>query len=519
MSIYLTQFLTRAAHQRPEAIATVFGGRRQTYRTLIDRVARLAAALRARGVAKGDRVGILSLNSDRYIEAFQAIFWAGAAVNPANTRWSARELAYSFNDSGTAVLLIDDAHLPLLPAIQAEAPGLRTVIYMGDGAVPDGLDGMETLVAGHAPMADAMAGDGDLAAVFYTGGTTGFPKGVMLSHQSMVGGMLNRMALGFPVGPVYLHAAPVFHLAGALGIFWQLMAGGTHVLIPSFTPRAFMEAVQAEGVTDTLLVPTMIQMILDAPDRPAYDMSSLRFVIYGASPIGEGLLDRVLDMWPAVSMMQGYGMTECAGPVTYLPPDFHTPEGRQRKKLRSAGRAGAMAEVKIVNPQREELPRGEVGEIAIRGMANMLGYWNKPEESAQTQQDGWIFSGDGAYMDEEGFVFIVDRVKDMIVSGGENVYSAEVESALSRHPAVAMCAVIGIPSERWGEQVHAVVVRRPSGEASEAGLIQHCKDLIANYKCPRSIEFRDALPLSGAGKILKAELRRPFWAGINRKVN
>ncbi|RDK05867.1 fatty-acid--CoA ligase [Cupriavidus lacunae] len=517
--MHLTQFLKRAVHQRPEAIATVFGQRRRTYAVLGERVARLAAALAALGVCKGDRVGILALNSDRYIEAIQAVFWAGGAINPCNTRWSARELAYSFNDSGTEVLLIDDAHLALLPALKSDSPNLRAVIYVGDEAVPDGLHSLEALIEANAPMADAMAGDEDLAAVFYTGGTTGFPKGVMLSHRSMVGGMLNRMALGYPVGPVYLHAAPVFHLAGALGIFWQMMAAGTSVLIPTFTPKAFMEVVQREGVTDTLLVPTMIQMILDAPERPAYDMSSLRFLIYGASPIGEGLLDRVAQMWPDVALMQGYGMTECAGPVTYLPPEFHTLEGRKRNKLRSAGRAGAMAEVKIVDPQRNEVPRGVVGEIAIRGMSNMLGYWNKPQETAHTLQDGWIYSGDGAYMDEEGFVFIVDRVKDMIVTGGENVYSAEVESALSRHPAVAICAVIGIPSDRWGEQVHAIVVLRQSARVNEDELIQHCKGLIANYKCPRSIEFRESLPLTGVGKILKAELRRPFWEGITRNVN
>jgi long-chain acyl-CoA synthetase len=519
MSIYMTQALHRAAHQHPNAVATVYKDRRRTYGELIGRVARLAGAFRAMGVEKGDRVGILALNIDRYIEVLQATFWVGAAINPANTRWSAKELAYSFNDSETRILLIDDAHLPLLPAIQAEARTLQQFIYIGDGDRPQELQDYEALIEKHEPIPDIRAHGDDLAGVFYTGGTTGFPKGVMLSHQSMVGGALNRLALGFPVGPVYLHAAPVFHLAGALGMFWQLVAGGTHVFIPSFTPTAFMEAVQKERVTDSLIVPTMIQMILDSPDRPRYDLSSLRFLIYGASPIGEGLLDRALEALPQVSMMQGYGMTESAGPVTYLPPEFHTVEGRKRAKLRSAGRAGAMSEVKIVNADRVEVPRGAVGEIAIRGMANMVGYWRKSEETAKTMQDGWIYSGDGAYMDEEGFVFIVDRVKDMIVSGGENVYSAEVENALSRHPAVATCAVVGIPSERWGEQVHAVVVLRDGAEVMEDELIAHCKSLIANYKCPRSVEFRPALPLSGAGKILKSRIRDPFWEGKGRRVN
>ncbi|XAH21553.1 long-chain-fatty-acid--CoA ligase [Xylophilus sp. GW821-FHT01B05] len=519
MSVSLTQCIHRALQQHPDRTATVFGNRRQSYRALFERVSRLAGAMRTLGVEQGDRVAILALNSDRYLEVYLAVLWIGAAINPANTRWSAKELAYSFNDCESVLLFVDDAHLPLLEAIRAEATTLRDIVYLGEAACPAGTRDAEGLVAAAAPVEDVRAAGQDLAAVFYTGGTTGFPKGVMLSHESMMGSALNRLALGQSVGPVYLHAAPIFHLAGAMGVFWQFIAGGTHVLIPSFTALCFMEAVARERVTDTLLVPTMIQMVLDHADFPRHDLSSLRFLVYGASPISESLLDRTTAAFPSISLMQGYGMTELAGCVSFLPPYYHTLEGRALGKLRSAGRAAAMSEVKIVDADGAEVERGAVGEIAARGMSAMLGYWNKPSETSKTLRDGWVHSGDGAYMDEDGFIFIVDRMKDMIVSGGENVYSAEVENAVLKHPAVASCAVIGIPCEKWGESVHAVVVVRPGAEIDQSALIAHCKTLIAGYKCPRSVELREELPLSAAGKILKNKLREPYWDRHVRMVN
>ncbi|KQP45640.1 fatty-acid--CoA ligase [Pseudorhodoferax sp. Leaf274] len=514
----LTQCLHRALQQYPDRLATIHASRRRTYREIHARVASLAGALRAMGVSKGDRVGILSLNSDRYLEVYLAVFWLGAAINPANTRWSAHELAYSFRDCDTRVLFIDDAHLPLADAVHAEAPCVQQWIYLGDAPCPAAMQAYEPLMA-TAPVDDVGAADRDLAAVFYTGGTTGFPKGVQLSHESIMGAALNRLAQGHPVGPVYLHAAPLFHLAGAMGVFWQFVSGGTHMVIKSFTPLDFMQAVQQEQVSDTLLVPTMVQMVLDHPEFSAYDLGSLKFLVYGASPISETLLDRATTAFPDLQFMQGYGMTELSGCVTYLGPEFHTPAGRARGKLRSAGRAAPMAEVKIVDSEGQELPRGTVGEIAARGMSTMLGYWNKPEETARTLRDGWVHSGDGAYMDEDGFIFIVDRLKDMIVSGGENVYSAEVENAVLKHPAIASCAVIGVPDDKWGERVHAVVVLKPGMDCTPDALSTHCKNLIAGYKCPRSIEFRSELPLSGAGKIMKNRLREAHWSQANRRVN
>jgi long-chain acyl-CoA synthetase len=518
MTISLTQCLCRALQQRPNQLATIFAGRRHTYLEFHQRVTKLAGGMRALGVGKGDRVGILALNSDRYLEVYMAAFWLGAAINPANTRWSASELVYSFNDCATTVLFIDDAHLSLIDTIRAESHTLRDIVYLGENQCPPHMVDYESLVKASAPVEDANAGDNDLAGVFYTGGTTGFPKGVKLSHTSIMGAVLNRLTLGVPVGPVFLHAAPLFHLAGALGMFSQFISGGTHVPLSSFKAEDFIETVEKERVTDSLLVPTMIQMVLDHPRRSQHDLSSLRCLIYGASPISETLLDRTMEAFPKMELIQGYGMTESSGCISYLEPYYHTKEARTQSRLLSAGRAVGLSEVKIVDHNRNEVARGVVGEIAIRGVSTMLGYWNKPGESEKALENGWLYSGDGAYMDDDGFIFIVDRIKDMIVSGGENVYCTEVENAILKHPAVASCAVIGIPSEKWGEAVHAVVVLKTDANVTQDELISHCKQLVANYKCPRSIEYRDQLPLSGAGKILKNKLRAPYWEGMERRV-
>jgi acyl-CoA synthetase (AMP-forming)/AMP-acid ligase II len=275
-----------------------------------------------------------------------------------------------------------------------------------------------------------------------------------------------------------------------------------------------MKAVETYRVTDTILVPTMLQMLVDHPELPAHDLSSLSRMLYGASPISEALLDRVMKALPWTALTQGYGMTELAPLATYLPPADH-----DGPRLRSAGKAAAITELRIVDPDDNEVPRGTVGEICVRGGQVMQGYWRKPEETEAALRGGWMHTGDAAYMDDDGYIFIVDRVKDMIVTGGENVYSAEVENAVAQHPAVAMCAVIGVPDPDWGERVHAVVVLRPGASATAEEIRDHAKTLIAGYKAPRTVEFTDALPISGAGKVLKRELRQKYWGDANRNVS
>jgi long-chain acyl-CoA synthetase len=518
--MYLTQALHRAVQQHPERIAVRFGNRQRTFRQLADRVARLAGALQKLGMQAGDRVAMLSLNSDRYLEYQMAVPWGGGVLNPCNIRWSAAEILYSLDDSGSAILLVDETFRPLVEQFRRDSSTLREVVYCGDGDAPAGMQGYEALLAEAEPVPDALRRGEDLAGIFYTGGTTGFPKGVMLSHTNLCSSGLAICAEGLATpGGTYLHAAPMFHLADMGCAMPHWIEGNTHSIIPAFNPELVLDTLERDRVTHVVLVPTMIQMLVDHPamQKPR-DLSALQTIAYGASPISEAVLDRAMAALPGVGFVQAYGMTELAPLATINPAFYHTVEGRKLGKLRAAGRAGPCVEVRIFDEQDREVPRGTVGEVVVRGPNVMQGYWNKPDLTAQAVRDGWMHTGDGAWMDEDGFIFIADRLKDMIISGGENVYSGEVENAIAQHPAVTACAVIGIPSEQWGESVHAVVVLQPGQAVSAEDLIAHCKSLIAGYKCPRSVNFVDALPLSGAGKVLKTKLREPFWQGRERNV-
>ncbi|MGI9133897.1 MAG: long-chain-fatty-acid--CoA ligase [Rhodoferax sp.] len=518
--MYLTQALHRAVQQFPDRAAVRFLGKQRSYREFAERVARLAGALQQLGMRPGDRVGMLGLNSDLYLEYQMGVVWGGGALNPCNIRWSPAEIAYSLDDCDTQILLVDAMFAPMVEKLRASSKVLREVIYCGDGATPAAMHSYEALLEASAPVPDAGRNGNDLAGVFYTGGTTGHPKGVMLSHANLY---FMAMVLVFEgatyEGATYLHAAPMFHLADYGATVGSWFAGSTHSIIPMYSPEAVLQAIERDQVNIVTLVPTMIQMLLDHPSaQQARDLSSLRKVIYGASPISEAVLDRALAAFKGVEFLQAYGMTEVTSGATILKPWYHTAEGRKLGKLRSAGRANCIVEIRIVDPLDQEVPRGTVGEILIKGPGVMLGYWNKPQETAQALRGGWMHTGDGGYMDADGFVFIADRLKDMIISGGENVYSAEVENAISQHPAVAAVAVIGIPSEKWGESVHAAVVCKPAQVVTQEDLIAYCKQLIAGYKCPRSVDFVAALPLSGAGKVLKTKLREPYWQGKQRGV-
>lgn len=519
----ITQALKRAAAGRPEALAIVCGARRHTFSQVQGRVARLAAALRRTGVQPGDRVGVLSLNSDRYIESYMAVPWAGAAINPVNTRWSAAEIAYSLDDCDTRVLLIDDAFLPMLPELRERSRSLQTLIHVGDGATPPQLLSYEALIDGAEPIPDAGLGGQDLAGVFYTGGTTGFPKGVMLSHGGLVYNALVFAAQGVArEGEAGLHVAPLFHMAGVALLNTLWIVAGTHVTMQAFEPLAALQALERERIASTVMVPTMIQMLVDHPQTGTFDLSTLRRIGYGGAPISDALLERAAVRLPHVEFAQVYGMTELAPVATQLGPALHSPEARARGKTVSAGQAVPGVDLRVVDPEGRTLPAGAVGEIIVRSPGVMLGYWGKPQETAQALRrapnEGWMHTGDAGRLDGDGFLSIVDRLKDMIVTGGENVYSVEVEQAVAKHPAVAACAVIGVPDEEWGERVHAVVQLKTGAQADAGGIRAHCRTLIGGYKCPKSVEFVTALPLSGAGKVLKTKLREPYWAGQGRRV-
>jgi long-chain acyl-CoA synthetase len=518
--MYLTQSLHRAVQQHPNRIAVRFGSRQRTFREFADRVARLAGALRKLGMQEGDRVAMLSLNSDRYLEYQMAVPWAGGVLNPCNIRWSAAEILYSLDDSGSTILLVDETFRPLVEQFRRDSRTLREVVYCGDGDAPTGMHGYEALLAAAKAVPDVVRRGEDLAGIFYTGGTTGFPKGVMLSHNNLCSSGLALRAEGLATpGGTYMHAAPMFHLADMGLAMPHWIEGNTHSIVPAFNPELVLDTFERDRVTHVVLVPTMIQMLVDHPAiKKPRDLSALQTIAYGASPISEAVLERAMAALPGVGFVQAYGMTELSPLATVNPAWYHTAEGRKLGKLRAAGRAGYCIELRIVDAEGREVPRGTVGEVAVRGPNVMQGYWNKPEQTAAAVRDGWMHTGDGAWMDEDGFIFIADRLKDMIISGGENVYSGEVENAIAQHPAVAACAVIGIPSDQWGETVHAVVVRKPGQDVSAEALIAHCKSLIAGYKCPRSLNFAEALPISGAGKVLKTKLREPFWQGRERAV-
>lgn len=517
--MYLTQSLHRAVQQHPDRIAVRWGDKTRTFGEFAERVARFAGALQKLGVKPGDRVAMLSLNSERYLEYQMAVPWAGAVLNPCNIRWSPAELLYSLEDSGSVVLLVDDTFKAMVPQFRRESTTLREFICCGDGETPEGMHGFEALIAQTDPVPDALRRGEDLAGIFYTGGTTGFPKGVMLSHTNLCSSGLAVRAEGLArPGGTYLHAAPMFHLADMGLAFPHWVEGNTHSVVPMFDPARVLETIEQHRVTNLCLVPTMIQMMLDHPSMGKHDLSSLRTVFYGASAVPDALLMRAQKAIPQAEVFQGFGMTELSPVGTILPAWYQTEEGRKHGKLGCSGRATFCTEAKIVDGEGNEVVRGTVGEIIVRGPNVMQGYWNKPELTKAALRDGWMYTGDGGRMDAEGFVTVVDRLKDMIKTGGENVFSAEVENALAKHPAVAQTAVIAIPSEQWGEAVHAVVVCAPGQDVTADELIAHCKSLIAGYKSPRSIDFVDALPMSGAGKILKTKLREPFWEGRERAV-
>ncbi len=513
----LTQGLHRAMQTAGSRIATRFQGRDRTWADVGQRVARLAGGLRALGVGRGDRVAILSLNSDRYVEYFYAVAWAGAACNPVNIRLAPAEIAYTLNDSKCEVLFIDETFAALVPELRSLAPSVSHYVYMGNAEAPPAMIDYEDLIARSEPVDDAEAESGELAGLFYTGGTTGKSKGVMLTHGNLVHNAMNVItAMGYDRDAVYLHAGPMFHLADMASTFAVTMVAATHCAIPRFDVEQVLQVMQGARVTHTLLVPTMVNLLVSSGRLPDYDLKSLRRMLYGASPMPEALLRKAMDALPAVGFTQGYGQTEASPLITFLSAEDHRAGGGL---LRSAGMPAYGVDVRILDERDRQVPRGTVGEICARGANVMLGYWGLERQTAETLRNGWLHTGDMGYMDEDGYVYIVDRAKDMVITGGENVFSVEVEGAIYQHPAVQECAVIGIPDERWGEAVHAIVVPRSGMTVSGDEIIAHCRSLIAAYKVPRSISLHsESLPLSGAGKILKTELRKPYWKDMTRNV-
>ena len=457
-----TRFLNQAVANQPQRTATIHGERRRTWREVGERVPRLAAALRVLGIADGAFVAALAMNNDRYIELFFAVPWAGGAFAPLNIRWFLAENAYALTDSRASVLFVDEALVDQARALQASLGWLTTLVYLGEGETPDGMLGFEDLIARHPPMADANRHGEDLWVIFYTGGTTAHPKGVMMSHRG-------------------LFVATVSYLA----------------LLPSIEDLRFV----------------------NHPDFDRFDLSSLKTCVYGGSPMPEALIKLAMARLPSLAFCQVFGMTETGGFATMLRWRDHVTSGPKAARLKSAGQAALGNELRVVLADGSDAGTGQLGEILVRSSMLMSGYLNNLAATAAALVKGWMHTGDAGTLDEDGYLYVADRIKDMIVSGGEDVYSIEVERVLFMHPAVREAAVIGIPSAQWGEAEHAVVVLRDGASVTAEALSAFCREHIGGYKIPRSYEIRsEALPVTPVGEVRKNLLRDPYCVGHDRKI-
>ncbi|CAN5411757.1 long-chain fatty acid--CoA ligase [soil metagenome] len=513
--VFQRQLLPAAACMA-DRVAVLDGSYEATLGTHVERSLRLADALRGQlGVGRGDRFAVMALNGHPFLEMYHASFLGGAVVNPLNLRLAPKELTFILQDSGTRVVFTDAAFAPLIDGVRQETE-VQQVVLVGEGDAPHDLRYEDLLAGGTADVPDEPEED-DPAVLMYTGGTTGLPKGVLLEQRAIVLDQYKlAMVWGLDETLTYLHQTPMFHAASLGAILGVPCTGGRTTFVPMFDPGAVLDAIERHAVTMTVMVPTMIAMLLAHPDFKAERLASLSTMTYGASPMPAALLQRLLSLFPDMEIFQGYGMTENAGLLTALLPEDHRRGG---EVLRSAGRAVPGSVVTIQDPEGSILGPGETGEVCARAGNFMREYWKRPKETAEAFEGGWYHTGDAGRMDADGYVYLVDRVKDMIVTGGENVYSAEVEDAIGSHPAVAQVAVIGIPHDVWGEQVHAVVVLREGVSATGEELQAHAREHIAGYKVPKSVELRsEPLPMSGALKVLKRELRRPYWEGKDRAV-
>jgi long-chain acyl-CoA synthetase len=489
-----------------ERTALIEGDRRLTYRELGARVSRLGGALDRLGLPPGAFVGTLAGNIAAHLECWLAVPAHGRVINSLNHRLAPDELAFMVEDSETRVLVADDARLEVARGLQERCGALEYVIYAGSAPCPDDCLAYEALLDDSDPVASPDLPADMLAAISYTGGTTGLPKGVMLSHGNLVANAKHFLFQdALTPEDRYVHAGPLFHVSDSTMVFCVTWVGGTHIMLDRFDVPRLVCAIERHGATVLVLVPTMIQMLLEHLGQHPADLGSLRLLHYAAAPMPARLLERAMRALPC-EFLHGYGMTEAAPGVTHLSPADH----RRGEHLGSVGHAIPGVQVRICDPVGRPLPDGEIGEVCVRGPNVMLGYWNREEATREAlSEDGWYRTGDAGRLDG-GYLYLADRLKDMIVSGGENVYSIEVENVIASYPGVREVAVVARPDERWGERVHAIIVREPGADLDEEAIVEHCRSRIAGFKLPRSVELRDEpLPKTGAGKVLKAKLRAP----------
>ena len=518
--LVVTEFLSRARTLYPDAIGAVCQHERLSYYELAARIDRFSAALVARGVARGDVVAYLSFNCHRLLEAYYAVPQMGAILLPINIRLTSSDISFILRDAGACAVVVDRALAGLLKPALSALPDIRTIILMGgDGAVDCGVAGEDyeaVVSAAHADFSPPNISEDDVAELFYTSGTTAYPKGVALTHRNLYLHAFYALAglCGYDDTCVQLHTIPLFHVNGWGTPHFVTLIGGRHVLLPKFDPEQVVATIERERVTHVFLVPTMAAALLATPSFASRDLSSLRRIKLGGAATPPALTRALSERLPDCRVTAGYGLSETSPILTAANRKAGlalTPEADV--VLRStAGMPLPGVQIEILDERNEPLPHDgrNAGEICVRSNVVTAGYWKLPDETARAMTGGWFHTGDIGVMDENGYVTIVDRKKDIIVTGGENIASLEIEKAIYEHPAVFECAVIALPDAHWGEIPAAIVVLKPGHTLDEPALIAHCRRLLANFKVPKSVRFVESLPKGGTGKILKRELREQY---------
>jgi fatty-acyl-CoA synthase len=525
MNIPLTplRFLRYAEQQFPRRIAVVCNHDSFTYTQFADRARRLAGALQENGIQTGDRVAFLSTNCHRLLEAYYGVLEAGAVLLPLNIRLAPSELRYILNDARASILFVEKQFLPLVESFRKDIPSLKTFIQLEGAPEAPWLsaNNYETLLGAAAPfrMDITSIDENDVAELFYTSGTSANPKGVMLTHRNVYLHALH-VCLAFQIesGAVELHTIPLFHANGWGVAHFLTLLGGKHVMIRRFDPKEVFRLIAKEGVHSCSLVPFMATALVNCPERPNYNLTSLRRIVIGGAASSPTLIGEVEEKL-GCECYSGYGLTETSPTLSLSPMKAGISwQGAKRYAGQAmTGYAIPGVEIRIVDGNDKDVPHDgqAIGEIIVRGDGVMKGYWGQPAASAEALRGGWLHTGDMATLNEEGYVLIVDRKKDIIVSGGENISSLELEKAILAHPAILEAGVIPVPDEKWGEVPKALVVLKPEATATESELIEFCRTRLAHYKCPRSFEFVASLPKTGTGKILKKDLRKNYWGGCH----
>ncbi|HEY8616347.1 fatty acid--CoA ligase [Phenylobacterium sp.] len=509
------------ARERPSAVALTFERRETTFATFDRRANQVANALVAAGLKVGQRIAYVGKNSDHYFELLIGAAKAGVVMTPIGWRLAPPEVAYIVQDSEAPIVFVGPEVIGQSPEVAGLLERRPTVVAMEPGA-----GDYPTYEAWRDAQADSDPGVAispkDIAVQLYTSGTTGKPKGVMLNHDNILAGRRRaaeaEMAWNsWAPDDISLVAMPVAHIGGTGWGIVGLYNGAKGVVAREFDPLKVLDYIEQDRVSKMFMVPAAMQIVVRQPRARQVDYSRLKYILYGASPIPLDLLRECMEVF-GCGFVQQYGMTETCGTIVYLPPEDHTPAGSPR--MRAAGVPMPGVEIKVIDADGNPLPPHTVGEVATRSVSNMAGYWKLPEATAATvDRDGWLRTGDAGYLDEDGYLYIHDRVKDMIISGAENIYPAEVENAIYGHPDVAEVAVIGVPDEKWGEAVKAVVAPKPGHRPDPEEIIAFARTRIAGFKAPKSVDFVDALPRNASGKILRRELRDPYWKGRTRQVN